>query len=269
MCLLHWVIASRINLPKFPEAWGAPPEEVAGAGEGLFSVLYSDVGEEFYRSAGPGGEGGGWEKRGAVSTIWEVGAEEGDDEGWTWLMQDQLSGLWDRDADRIRKELTSMPMNDASYEVKRPEAFATYLPTNGVCAFNIPRLTYASNFSMAEGFWGVQSSSDPDTYASWSFYVRPPPAVLIVTRLCASEETFSGLIAKIKQAARRCGVGKVEIWNLRAGLRNIAEKTGGHTSVRNKLLPQIAWYGPGATGNVEWVYNEKSALLYRKTAHWC
>jgi len=54
---------------------GAPPEEITDAGEGLFSVLWSDVGERFYRSAGPGGEGGGWEKWGAISslTIWVVG----------------------------------------------------------------------------------------------------------------------------------------------------------------------------------------------------
>jgi len=257
--LLHWVIAARTNLPNFPEEWGAPPEEVADAGDGLFSVLYSDVGEAFYRSAGPGGKGGGWEKRGAVSTIWNVGTEEQEENGWTWLTQDQLNGLWDRDAERIRRELENMPMNDTSYDVERPEAFATVtcLPTNGVCAFHIQRSMYASNFSMAGGFWGVQSSSDPDTYASWSVDMRPPPPTLIVTRLCASEETFPGLIMKIKQAARRSGVGKVETWNLRASLRNIAEKTGGQTSMRNNHLPQIVWYGPGATGNVEWAYNEK------------
>lgn len=261
MSLLHWVTASRANLPKFPKEWGTPPEEVADAGKGLFSVLYSDVGEEFYRSAGPGGKGGGWEKRGAISTIWEVGTEDGDDEGWEWLTKDQLNGLWNRDAERIRKEMTNISMSDTSFEVERPEAFVTYLPTDGVCEFHIPRSTYGSNFSMAGGFWGVQSSSDPDTYASWSVDLRPPPPMLIVTRLCASEETFPGLIAKIKEAARRSGVGKVEIWNLRVDLKNIAEKIGGQTSIRDEHLPQIVWYGPGATGNVEWAYNEKWVLL--------
>ncbi|KAG1876637.1 hypothetical protein DFJ58DRAFT_182730 [Suillus subalutaceus] len=257
MSLLHWVNASRTNLPKFPEAWGAPPEEVADAGNGLFSVLYSDVGEEFYRSAGPGGKGGGWEKRGAISTIWEVGTEEGDDEGWKWLTEEQLNGLWERDAVRIRRELASIPTSDSSYKVERPAAFATYLPTDGVCGFHITKSTFASNFSMANGFWGVESTSDPGTYASWSVDLRPPPPTLIVTRLCASEELFPGLIAKIKQAARRSGIGKVEVWNLRVGLKEVAEKTGGRTSTRNEHLPQIVWYGPGTTGNVEWAYNEK------------
>jgi hypothetical protein len=257
MRLLHWVTASRVNLPRFPEAWGAPPDEVADAGEGLFSVLYSDIGETFYRSTGPGGEGGGWEKRAAISTLWEVDPEERDDEGWIWLTEGKLNGLWGRDAERIRKELANIPMRHTSYEVEHPMAFATYLPTDGVCSFHIQRSMYTSNFSIAGGFWGVQSSSDPGTYASWSVDMRPPPPTLIVTRLCASEETFPGLLAKIKQAARRSGVGKVEVWNLGAGLRNIAEKTGGRTYVRDEHLPQIVWYGPGATGNVEWVYNEK------------
>jgi hypothetical protein len=219
--------------------------------------LYSDVGEEFYRSAGPGGKGGGWEKRGAISTIWEVGTEEGNDEGWKWLTEEQLNGLWERDAVRIRTELANMPTTSSSYKVERPAAFATYLPTDGVCGFHITKSTFASNFSMAGGFWGVESTSDPGTYASWSVDLRPPPPTLIVTRLCASEEMFPGLIAKIKQAARRSGVTKVEVWNLRAGLREVAEKTGGRTSTRNEHLPQIVWYGPGTTGNVEWAYNEK------------
>lgn len=256
MCLLHWVTALRANLPEFPTAWGAPPEEVADAGEGLFSVLWGDVGEAFYRSAGPGGDGGGWEKRGAVSTIWEVGPDEKDDEGWTWLTQDQLNGLWERDAERIRKEMANMPSN-GSYEVERPAALATCLPSNGVCAFQIPRATYIWNFSMAGGFWGVQSLSDPDTYASWSVDMQPPPPTLIITRLCASEETFPGLITKIRLAARRSGIGKVEVWNLRAGLRAVATKTGGRIFIRTEGLPQFVWYGPGVTGNIEWAYNEK------------
>ncbi|KAG0694248.1 hypothetical protein DFH29DRAFT_815558 [Suillus ampliporus] len=269
MSLLHWVNASRTNLPKFPEAWGAPPEEVADSGDGLFSVLYSDVGEEFYRLAGPGGnEGGGWELREAISTIWEVGTEEGDDEGWTWLTHEKLDGLWERDAARIKKELANIPTSDSSYKVEHPAAFVTYLPANGVCGFHIPRSTYASDFSIAGRFWGVQSTSDPDTYASWSIDVRPPPPTLIVTRLCASEETFPRLISKIKQAARRSGIGKVEVWNLRVGLKEVAEKTGGRTFERNDHLPQIVWYGPGATGNVEWAYNEKWVLLLLLSNKW-
>ncbi|OJA09750.1 hypothetical protein AZE42_01491 [Rhizopogon vesiculosus] len=257
MRLLHWVTASRTNFPEFPKAWGAPPEEVADAGGGLFSVLWSDLGEAFYRLAGPEGGGGGWEKRGAVSTIWEVGAEEGDDKGWMWLTQEQLKGLWDRDAELIRKELANMTTSNESYEVERLAALVTCLPSNGVCAFQIPRATYIWNFSMAGGYWGVQSSSDPDTYASWSVDMRPPPPTLMVTRLSASEETFPGLIAQIKLAAKRSGIGKVEVWNLRAGLRAVAEKTGGQTSIRTEGLPQFVWYGPGATENVEWMYNEK------------
>ncbi|KAG1859208.1 hypothetical protein F4604DRAFT_1589089 [Suillus subluteus] len=257
MRLLHWVIASRDNLPEFPEAWGTPPEEVAGAGGGLFSVLWSDVGEEFYRSAGPGGEGDGWETRGPVSTIWEVDTEEGDDEGWKWLTQEQLKGLWDHDAVLIRKELENMLVENGLHEVARPTALVTCLPTNGVAAFQIPRATYSSNFSMAGGFWGVQSLSNPDTYASWSVEMQPSPPTLIVTRLWASEDTFPGLIAKIKKAARRSGIRKVEVWNLRVGLSNVAEKTGGQTFIRSEHLPQIMWYGPGTTKNAEWVHNEK------------
>jgi hypothetical protein len=50
---------------------------------------------------------------------------------------------------------------------------------------------------------------------------------------------------------------KVEVWKLGEGLRDIAERTGGQTVTRNEHLPQMVWYGPGATGNIEWAYNEK------------
>ena len=76
LCLLHWVISGRTseyNLPHFPVEWGAPPPEVAEVGNGVFSVLYSDVGEKFYKQAGPGMEKArGWEARGPISTVWEI-----------------------------------------------------------------------------------------------------------------------------------------------------------------------------------------------------
>jgi hypothetical protein len=50
-----------------------PLEEVAdtGVSEGLFSVLYSEIGE-FYRSAGPAGKKGRWEKRGVICSTMAV-----------------------------------------------------------------------------------------------------------------------------------------------------------------------------------------------------
>jgi len=62
MHLLHWVISGRTseyNLPEFPVGWGAPPPEVAEAGKGMFSILYNDIGENFYKEAGPGIEKAG------------------------------------------------------------------------------------------------------------------------------------------------------------------------------------------------------------------
>jgi hypothetical protein len=32
--------------------------------------------------------------------------------------------------------------------------------------WSITKSTFASNFSMADGFWGIESMSDPGTYAS-------------------------------------------------------------------------------------------------------
>lgn len=64
MRLLHWAIAPHALLPPFPEVWGAPPNSVGNA---RFSVLYSDVGENFYLQCSPGDDRDkGWVVRGAI-----------------------------------------------------------------------------------------------------------------------------------------------------------------------------------------------------------
>ncbi|KAG1802820.1 uncharacterized protein HD556DRAFT_1437887 [Suillus plorans] len=100
----------------------------------LWVELYSRIQPRFLTFSG-------WEKWEAISTIWEVGTEEGGDEGWNWLMEEKLNGLWERDAVWIRQELANMPMSDSSYKVEHPVAFATYLPTDGVCGFHITKST--------------------------------------------------------------------------------------------------------------------------------
>ncbi|KAF9243790.1 hypothetical protein BU15DRAFT_86226 [Melanogaster broomeanus] len=269
MRLLHWVTSGRTgeyNLPDFPAEWGAPPPEVKAAGNAVFSVLYSDVGENFYKQAGPGLEkAGGWEARGPVSTIWEIPQhaevqQSHGENGWTWLKHGDLDALWEKDVQLIRRTMENLPASSPTYHTGQPTAFATYLPDKGVGSFHIFRSMFAAESVVSMDIWGVEKndgSIDQPTYASWSIDVRPLPPTLIVTRISATETEFPGLLGKIQEAARKSGVGRMEVWNIPEHLKKVATETGGKTYERKEHLPAIKWYGKGTTADMEWVFNEK------------
>ena len=269
MRLLHWVTSGRtseFNLPTFPVEWGAPPPEVAEAGDGMFSILYSDVGEKFYKQAGPATEkAGGWEARGPISTIWEIpqktGVRQGNpDSEWTWLKYGDLDTLWAKDVQLIRRTMENLPESSPDYHIERPKAFASYLSDEGVGSFHIFRSMFAADSIVSMDVWGVEKRTtdiDQPTYATWSIDVRPLPPTLIVTRISAAESEFPDLLRHIQEAARRSGIGKMEIWNVPKHLLKAATETGGKTFERKEQLSAIKWYGAGKTMDIEWVLNEK------------
>ncbi|KAF9229671.1 hypothetical protein BS17DRAFT_33754 [Gyrodon lividus] len=269
MRLLHWVTSGRTaeyNLPDFPTEWGAPPPEVKAAGNGMFSILYSDVGDNFYRQAGPGlEEDGGWEARGPVSTIWEIPqnaeTQQKDREtGWKWLKYGDLDALWAKDVQLIRSTMENVLDSSPSYHTERPTAFVSYLPDRGVGSFHVFRSMFAAESVVSMDIWGVKKNSgniDPPTYASWSVDVCPLPPTLIVTRISATETEFPDLLGKIQEAARKSGIGRMEVWNIPKHLLKVAAGTRGQTFERKEHLPAIKWYGKGATTDIEWAFNEK------------
>lgn len=270
MRLLHWVISGRTseyNLPQFPTEWGTPPPEVAEAGNGMFSILYTDIGENFYKETGPGIEkAGGWETRSPISTTWKIlqDAEARQDRTgnkWTWLKQDDLDAFWARDVQLIRRTMENLVEPSPEYHTKRPKAFVTYLPDEGVGSFHIFRFMFAADGIVPMDVWGVEKKATDigqrPTYATWSVDVRPMPPTLIVTRINATESEFPDLLRHIQAAARKSGIGKMEIWNIPKHLLKIATDTGGETFERKKSLPAIKWYGTGKTADVKWVLNEK------------
>lgn len=262
MRLLHWVISGRgasCSLSEFPAEWGQPPPEVEQAGKGLFSVLYSDVGE-FYQKTGPGlVESGGWQTRDPVSTVWEVPREPLDSQpnaGFTWLKREDVDQLWAKDVELIKRSIVDMPTLSGT------TAIVSFLPDDGVASFQFHRSIIGTEDSVPMDTYGVQgnhTNAGQPTYAVWSVDTHPLPPTLIVIRLHATEETFPDLIQKIQEAARRHGIVRMEIWNLRKDLADLAAHLGGKTLQREEHLPAIKWYGEGDTANIRWVFNEKSA----------
>ncbi|THH08245.1 hypothetical protein EW145_g2828 [Phellinidium pouzarii] len=265
MRLLHWVLAPKDVLPPFPEGWGTPPSGHVCCGNAKFSVLYSDIGPGFYKSAGPDEKSEGWIVRDPVSTIWDVPKDAPNEipaqpaASVKWLTVDACEAIWDQDVALMKADLAS---------TDTPRTVFTFLPDAGVSAYLVRRtIFFISGHSLYElpTKWGITLQSiqkdehSVTTSATWTLDVRPPPPTLIVTRLRTTKESFPQLVFCMLSAARESQMERVEVWNLPMELQEIASSLGGKTLVRDEHLNAFKWYGPEKSEDLEWAFNEKFA----------
>ena len=173
---------------------------------------------------------------------------------------DDLDALWAKDVQLIRRTMEILPESDLDYYTERPKAFVSCLPDEGVGSFHIFLSMFAADSIVSMDAWGVEKNPadiDQPTYATWSIDVHPLPPTLVVTRISAAESEFPELLRRIQEAARKSGIGKMEIWNIPKHLLKAAAETGGQTFERMGHFPAIKWYGAGKTVDIEWVFNEK------------
>ena len=88
--LLHYNLGIQDHLPPFPAEWGQPPTLPANFGDlprGWASILWSDVGVEFYQRCTIGSQRPGWNKGGHPTELsWKLlGAPERKASPWTLL----------------------------------------------------------------------------------------------------------------------------------------------------------------------------------------
>jgi hypothetical protein len=261
--LMHWVFASsspQLSLLSFPDSWGARPA-VEGYGDAQFSVLYTDIGEQYYLRCGPGEqEGDGWLVRDPISTLWDVDPHyisnlNHSRERWEWLDEAGVEEIWKTDARTMEKEFAHLAASSPS------DVLFTFLPDNGLATYQIHLAslyptTHMQNFTR----WGIilpdtGEGTDKPTFATWTIDVPDP--TLIVTRLRTSPATFPFILSKIMEVARDSQLIKVEVWNLPKVLIHIG---GGETIKRDHYLPSFKWYGEEKPGDIEWAFNEKSVF---------
>ncbi|KAF8972632.1 hypothetical protein BDZ97DRAFT_1901166 [Flammula alnicola] len=257
MRLLHWLIAPREYLPKeFPIEWGSPPVRPSYISDGAFSVLYSDVGENFYRLCGPAPDKDGWLVTSPITTTWDVvkshellsTAEREEKLAWKWLDESLVNEVWKADAALMKEEMSQI---SPSHTVE-----CTFLPTKGVADFQHHRLQqFWGKMSPKPIHWGVYSNStsrsegslDASTFASWTLDVRPSEMnKMIITRLRVQPKDFEELLFKVIDFAKQHSVEIVEVWNLDP-----------NTFSRDEHLPSFKWYGEGGPQHVAWIYNER------------
>lgn len=255
MRLLHWVLAPVSALPSFPAEWGTSPPD--GPHDAQFSVLYSDIGSVFYDNCGPSpGVKTGWETLSPVNTTWEVGRKDArltlNREEWSWLTEEQACREWEEDSQLMTAEILSIAKSTGKIAY-------SYLPNGGVGQFNIRRcMSFTPDLKpvLAET-WGVKRTTTDGRliFATWTFEMGTKAIVL--TRLRATETEFPSLLEMIKEAARSLDKDTIETWNLPDALKLAGERTGGRTSERSDHLSAVKWYGPEATDQLVWSFNEK------------
>ncbi|KAH8083343.1 hypothetical protein BXZ70DRAFT_1002512 [Cristinia sonorae] len=260
MSLLHWVLAPHSALPPFPPSWGTPPAPAPSTGNARFSVLYSDVGSDFYNACGPDETPrSGWVVRGAEHTIWKVeqdGQSAADDNMWKWLRKNETVALYNEDTRFIKGEAASRLKDGVGF---------TFLPDKGVGLFNINRTMEFDGDSLTPNLrcehWGVVREGTEDTlastFATWTPDVRDNGLGLVITRLRVDRAGLAPLVGRLREAAHTIGAQTVEVWNLVDTLKEEAARTGGVTEVRHEHLPAFKWYGKESEEQVHWLYNEK------------
>lgn len=263
MSLLHHVLAPEGTLPELPTGWGAPPPGPFPPSHtrGPISVLYSDIGSEFYRRAGPGGEETeGWVVSDPRRTLWDVAGSLADiggtPEGFIHLTLDDCNLLWDQDSEIMRTRLAESVQDRAS-----DKTLVSYAPWRGVAAYQKWRVTFITDWLgvPALSSWGValsDTSGDQDPiYATWTLDIDS--GLLFITRIrCPPSRAgdFHKLLYAALKVAEERGLSKVDVWNCPPYLLNAPNVPSGVTEDRHNHLSAIAWYGQG---KAQWINNEK------------
>ncbi|PPQ76429.1 hypothetical protein CVT24_013327 [Panaeolus cyanescens] len=271
MRLLHWVLAPQSSLPKdFPDEWGTPPPRYDDrVGDAAFSILYSDIGPEFYQRTGTlPGRNDGWLAQRASTTVWDISSLEkgacldatSTETSWRWFTNQDMDNIWELDTQQMKADLSVYPFTETE-----DAAFAMH-PGNGVADYQIQRLeVYWTKVQPPLLYWGLVHSPSKDadqspltTFAAWTVEYRPPTAnTLTITRLRATEATFKSLMSRVISYAAQHGISKVVIWNLDQSLSNLASEMGAQTFDRTENLPSFKWYGAERGSRVTWAFNEK------------
>jgi LYC1 GNAT-like C-terminal domain len=266
MRLLHRVLASASSLPPFPvEIWGQPPPPIppgVKAGDALFSVLYSDVGPQFYKLCGPVPGADGWIVSDPWSTIWDLDDPIDQHPGSSslkWLEANDIFPHLQGDAWELATRV--LPANAAAsggkihVAVQPSREQITFLTARYLLTLPTP--------PPAPTRWGAAITSDnvrQSSYIVWAPEPHPHSTLLIIRMRCDSVRTFSVLLGAAKQAARDFGLKHVEIWNTipKSGwMADLARKWGGRRVRRSEHLPGIAWYGGDKSDDIVWDLNER------------
>ncbi|KAJ3518677.1 hypothetical protein NM208_g14429 [Fusarium decemcellulare] len=236
-------------------------------GDADFSVLWSDVGKNFYNAVG-------WKP--FESTYIELPAANAEpihDAALKTITIDDLPTLADRDETLIRNRIASPSSQNR----------AAVLPDLTTLRWHLHRENFMCKhiFSRSPTVHGaVYTPTEAPNSRIWAIWTRsfyggiqkPEKNTVHVIRLVVEDESISdAVLAKgiqaiagfVQKEAKEWLCSKVEIWNPEDRVRRVTEGIqglGAKFIVReSENLASMHWFGEDSIDDVEWVANEKFA----------
>lgn len=235
-------------------------------GAAVASILYSDVGKEFYAV-------NGWEPFASDHVEWPASATAPSTSHNLKLISfEDIPSVVEKDEAILYKALTSAPSAG-----DKPVRVAI-LPSLDQFHWHILRERFVSEnlFSKHPTVHGATyrpSPSGPSVSALWarSFSgtaAQPEKNTLYILRLVVEEglsdeglkEALAGIVDAARAQAAEWKCGKVEMWNPEERVKKIAEAVRGTWKRRETdSITSLNWFAEGDKGDVEWLINEKYA----------
>lgn len=239
------------------------------SGEPAFSVLFSDVGKEFYAKHG-------WMPLENTQVEYRVKRNpvEFDASTIKLLGDEDLLALAERDEELIRKEMALPNSSDAS------KTRVAVLPDIQTLQWHLYRQAFICNaaYGRKPTVHGALYASPTTGSRVWGLFERnhyggpnkPEKNVLSFLRFVVEDSNISdqelseavvGIFRAAEREARDWECSKVEIWNPLGRVRKIVENAAEFESifvVRDaKSLASLNWFGQGAAEDLDWVVNER------------
>lgn len=245
-------------------------------GNGIASILFSDVGYKFYEKCTIGLSRPGWKVRLEENTelVWDILPSDSsaaissssDATSWDWITEEQLPAVRSEITERVRGQLEKVGAEaHKSFWQCDPSSpgVLTWLATRG------PWLGSVRPLSPPPLGVKMHNEDGTDTIVLFTAYNEHVGGRLLVTHITnLRPEHLPSLLGMLDHAAKEAGRKQGWIWGLKEddqlvrAWKEVPErnvKVGSRKEMNGHLLG-VAWYGPE---------QEPAELIDRQIWHWC
>ncbi|KAH0491142.1 hypothetical protein TgHK011_002584 [Trichoderma gracile] len=239
-------------------------------GEPAFSVLFSDIGKQFYAKHG-------WiplENTQIEYRVRENPPEPDPSSNITLLGDEHVAELAERDEELLRKEIAKPNAVDPS------KARVAVIPDLDALQWHFYREAFICNaaFGRKPSVHGAMYTSPSTGSRVWAWFERnhyggpekPEKNLLSFLRFVIQDENISdqelseavvGIFRAAEREAKDWKCSKVEIWNPNPRVRKAAEAAAEFQTTfvvrEDKNLASLNWFGEGSAEDLDWVANER------------
>lgn len=239
------------------------------SGEPAFSVLFSDIGRQFYAHHG-------WLPLENTQIEFRVrqSPAEFDASSIALLGDEHLPALAERDEHLLRKDIANPNPNDAS------KIRVAVIPDIDALQWHFYREAFicSAAFGRKPTVHGALYTSPSNGSRVWGLFERnhyggpekPESNLLSFLRFVIEDDSIPddelfnavvGIFRVAEKEAKDWSCSKVEIWNPLERVRKAAEAAAEFETTfivrQDKNLASLNWFGEGATEDIDWVVNER------------